>query len=59
MDVECPKCHETFKVKVESNIAGGKARAKLWTFEQRSKSMKEAWKRRREKALNDEKKPTS
>jgi phage FluMu protein Com len=49
MEVKCPRCKNKFPVKVESQAAGGRARAKLWTFEQRSKAMKKAWKTRKAK----------
>jgi predicted Zn finger-like uncharacterized protein len=60
MEARCPKCKAKFKVKSESHVAGGKARAKKWTFEERSKAMKLAWARRREQAAkSNEENPTT
>jgi hypothetical protein len=50
MEAKCPKCHTKFELKSQPHVAGGKARAKKWTFEERSKAMKLAWSRRREKS---------
>lgn len=50
MDVQCPKCGEQFPVKSESHSKAGKARAKLWTKEQRVKAGKRSWKTRKKKA---------
>lgn len=53
MEAKCPKCKTKFKVKSESHVAGGKARAKLWTFEERSKAMRKAWSDRKAKAAQN------
>lgn len=60
MEAKCPKCKTKFKVKSESHVAGGKARAKLWTFEERSKAMRKSWAARKAKsAKNDEEAPAT
>lgn len=59
MEVKCPKCKNKFPVLSEGHSKAGKARAKLWTFEQRSKAMKLAWVRRKAKAQDEKETPTA
>jgi hypothetical protein len=48
MEAKCPKCGTPVQIRSESHVAGGKARAKLWTFEQRSTAMKKSWQKRKQ-----------
>lgn len=59
MEARCPKCKTKFTLKSESHVAGGKARAKLWTYEDRSKAMKKAWKARREREAKTDEETTA